>query len=172
MLSCVGQGDRTSPLPGPRLSRATDAGRKQSGGPVQTLICASSTNRSAARKLRQSGVEFLPQKHPLQWSSIQCRRLCRIILELIANAPRHVFADAGGTLWSEAKGGSSAWNAVWRMMDPAPENIRAGQALGIIQQLVRGLNGGINLRLEARGQQRSYLFRLAIDGSGSRGGSN
>jgi two-component sensor histidine kinase len=111
-------------------------------------------------KLQHNGIELVFVERPLQLNSSQCWRLGLIVAELITNASRHAFADAGGTIRVELR--RRRGSAECRVADDGSgsEFIRPGQGLRIIQKLVQGLNGSINQRFGARGALAIVSFPI------------
>jgi two-component sensor histidine kinase len=111
-------------------------------------------------KLQYNGVELVLLEHPLQLSAVRCWRLGLIVAELITNASRHAFAEAGGTIRVELKRRGTSVECRVADDGSGPENIRPGQGLGIIQQLVRGLDGRIDQRFGAKGALAIVSFPI------------
>jgi two-component sensor histidine kinase len=112
-------------------------------------------------KLRHNGVELVLVEHSLQLSSAQCWRMGLIISELITNASKHAFADAGGTIRIELRKRGASVECRVADDGSGPKNIRPGQGLGIIQQLARGLKGRVNQRFGAKGTVAIVSFPIA-----------
>jgi two-component sensor histidine kinase len=110
-------------------------------------------------RLRHRGIELVLIENPLQLSSTQCWKLGLIVAELITNASRHAFAGRSGTIELKRIG---SW-AECRVSDDGSgsENVRPGQGLGIIQELVAGLNGNFEQRFGAAGAVAIVSFPIA-----------
>jgi two-component sensor histidine kinase len=111
-------------------------------------------------RLHHKRIELVLIEHPIDLSSAQCWRLGLIVSELITNASRHAFDDAGGTIRIELK--KLGTSAEWRVTDDGscPEYIRPGQGLAIVRQLARGLHGQISHRFGAEGAAAIVSFPI------------
>jgi two-component sensor histidine kinase len=111
-------------------------------------------------KLNCKGIELVFVEHPLQMRSEQCWRLGMIVSELITNAVRHGFGEAGGVIQVELE--SIGAFAQCRVADngPAPGNVHPGRGLKIIQALVKGLHGRIDQHFGSHGTTSLIIFPL------------
>jgi two-component sensor histidine kinase len=88
----------------------------------------------------------------------QCWRLGMIVSELITNASRHAFGDRGGKIKVELLRRGSLMECSVADDGSGSDGSRAGRGLKIIQSLVRGLEGEVVQRFEARGTTAVLLF--------------
>jgi two-component sensor histidine kinase len=127
-------------------------------------------------RLRHRGIELLLIENPLQLGSVQCWKLGLIVAELITNASRHAFAADGGTIRIELKrqgsraecrvtdNGSVQENIQENVQENIEQNIRQdnriGQGLGIIRDIVGGLDGQFEQRFGAGGAVAMVSFPI------------
>jgi two-component sensor histidine kinase len=90
---------------------------------------------------------------PLQMQSERCRRLGMIVHELITNAARHAFGGRAGEIRIELSCSGSFIECSVLDNGSAPESIRRGDGLTIINGLVEGLGGRFEQQFGAEGSK-------------------
>jgi two-component sensor histidine kinase/DNA-binding winged helix-turn-helix (wHTH) protein len=104
------------------------------------------------------GIELQFAGRPLQMNSERCWRLGMIVSELITNAARHAFGDNGGKIQVELSQCGSFVNCRVADDGTAPENIRPGRGLAIIERLIASLDGTINQHFGPGGAVSDMIF--------------
>jgi two-component sensor histidine kinase/DNA-binding winged helix-turn-helix (wHTH) protein len=114
-----------------------------------TVIDASAHLRRLCQSISRSrldcrGIELQFVGRPLQMNSERCWRLAMIISELVANAARHAFGDAGGKIQIDLSRCGPFINCRLADDGTAPEKIRPGRGFAIVERLIASLHGTIN----------------------------
>jgi two-component sensor histidine kinase len=128
-----------------------------------TIIDASAHLRRLCQSISRSrldcrGIELRFAGRPLQMNSARCWCLGMIISELVTNAARHAFRDAGGKIRVKLSRCGPFINCRVADDGTAPEKIRAGRGFAIVEGLIASLHGTINQYFRPRG---SVSFRCA-----------
>ena len=114
-----------------------------------TIIDASAYLRGLCQSISRSrldcrGIELQFVGRPLETNSERCWRLGMIISELVTNAARHAFGDAGGKIQIKLSRCGPFINCRVADDGTAPEKIRPGRGLAIVERLIASLDGTIN----------------------------
>jgi two-component sensor histidine kinase/DNA-binding winged helix-turn-helix (wHTH) protein len=114
-----------------------------------TIVDASAHLRQLCQSISCSrldckGIELQFAGGPLEMNSERCWRLGMIVSELVTNAARHAFGDGGGKIQVELSRRGPFINCRVADDGTAPENIRRGRGLAIVEGLIAGLHGTIN----------------------------
>jgi two-component sensor histidine kinase len=114
-----------------------------------TVIDASAHLRRLCQSIGRSrldcrGIELQFAGRPLRMNSERCWRLGMIISELITNAARHAFGDGGGKIQVELSQCGPFVNCRVADDGTAPEKMRPGRGLAIVERLIASLDGTIN----------------------------
>ena len=110
-------------------------------------------------KLDRKGIELRLVERPFRMDSERCWRLGLIVSELITNAERHAFRNAGGCICVELL--PSQWYAQCRVTDDGMDEgnvICSGQGFTILELLARSLGGTIDLHLGPHGSASVLIF--------------
>lgn len=94
-------------------------------------------------KLKTRGIALTLVEHPLEMESDRCWRLCLILSELITNAARHAFGTAGGAIQVEVRPSRSSIECRVSDNGRAPERVRPGRGLKIVEALASSLDGTV-----------------------------
>ena len=126
-------------------------------------VNASEYLRSLCQSISQSklgyrGIELVYVESPVQLSSERCWRLGMIVSELVTNAARHAFGEAGGTIRVELAAIGALIEC--RVIDngAARGQIRPGQGTRIIKALARGLDGKVTRTFGPTGTVSAVVF--------------
>lgn len=111
-------------------------------------------------KLQYRGIELLFREFPLKLGATRCWRMGMIISELIANAARHAFQDAGGRIVVELSSCGGLVECIVTDSGSPPENARPGQGSKIVRALAGDLNGSIEHLFGSRGTMVTLSFPL------------
>jgi two-component sensor histidine kinase len=109
-------------------------------------------------KLQHKGIELVFVECPLRLNASRCWRLGMIVSELIANASRHAFRDAGGRIQVELLNRETSVECSVTDNGSGSENIRPGQGMKIIRSLVADLRGTIDHRSGTMGTSAILAF--------------
>ncbi len=114
-----------------------------------TIIDASAYLRHLCQSISRSrldcrGIELQFAGRPLQMNSERCWRLGMIISELVTNAARHVFGDAGGKTHVKLSRCGPFINCRVADDGTASEKIQPGRGFAIVEGLIASLHGTIN----------------------------
>jgi two-component sensor histidine kinase/DNA-binding winged helix-turn-helix (wHTH) protein len=114
-----------------------------------TIIDASAYLRQLCQSISRSrldcrGIELQFVGRPLQMNSERCWRLGMIISELVTNAARHAFGDAGGKIHVKLSRCGPFINCRVADDGTAPEKIQPGRGFAIVEGLIASLHGTIN----------------------------
>src|SRR5271170_3250414 len=110
-------------------------------------------------KLDRKGIELLLVEHPFRMDSERCWRLGLIVSELITNAERHAFRNAGGCIRVELL--PSQWFAQCRVTDDGTNEgnfICPGHGFTILELLARSLGGTIDQHFGPQGSTSVLIF--------------
>jgi two-component sensor histidine kinase len=109
-------------------------------------------------KLDGRNVKLVLADSPLRLRAEQCWLLGMIVNELITNAVRHAFDEAGGEVRVEVV--TSGQMVECRISDngTAREDMRPGRGLGIVRELSKALAGGIAHRFGRHGSVAVLTF--------------
>jgi two-component sensor histidine kinase/DNA-binding winged helix-turn-helix (wHTH) protein len=131
-----------------------------------TVIDASAHLRRLCQSISRSrldcrGIELQFAGRPLQMNSERCWRLGMIVSEFITNSARHAFGDGGGKIQVELSQCGPFVNC--RVADDgrAPEKIRPGRGLAIIERLIASLDGTINQHFGPGGTVSDMILPVA-----------
>jgi two-component sensor histidine kinase len=95
-------------------------------------------------KLDGMKIDLLVAASPLRLPSMQCWRLGMIVFELIANAARHAFGNGSGQVRVELSRVGELVECRVTDNGSAPENVRPGRGLTIVDELVKGFDGRLS----------------------------
>jgi two-component sensor histidine kinase/DNA-binding winged helix-turn-helix (wHTH) protein len=114
-----------------------------------TIIDASAYLRGLCQSISRSRldcrrIELQFVGRPLKMNSERCWRLGMIISELVTNAARHAFGDAGGKMQIKLSRCGPFINCRVADDGTAPEKIRPGRGFAIVEGLIASLDGTIN----------------------------
>ena len=109
-------------------------------------------------KLADKGIGLAFVDRPLRMDSTRCWRLGLAVCELITNAVRHAFGDAGGVIRVELA--TSGPLVECRVSDNghAAMPARPGRGLAIVESLVRTLGGSVEYVMGERGSAAVLAF--------------
>jgi two-component sensor histidine kinase len=109
-------------------------------------------------KLDRKGIELRLVERPFRMDSERCWRLGLIVSELITNAERHAFRNAGGCIRVELLPSQSF--AECRVTDDGANegNIRPGHGLTIVDALARSLGGTFDQQFGPQGATSVLIF--------------
>jgi two-component sensor histidine kinase len=109
-------------------------------------------------KLDHKGIELRLVERPFRMDSERCWRLGMIVSELIANAERHAFRNAGGCIRVELLPSRSIVEC--RISDDGRNegSIRPGHGLTIVESLVRSLDGTLDQHFGSQGSMSVVSF--------------
>jgi two-component sensor histidine kinase/DNA-binding winged helix-turn-helix (wHTH) protein len=95
---------------------------------------------------------------PLEMNSERCWRLGMIISELVTDAARHAFGDAGGKIKIKLSRCGPFINCRLAVDGAAPEKIRPGRGSAIVEGLIASLHGTINRHFGPEGSVSDMNF--------------
>jgi two-component sensor histidine kinase len=109
-------------------------------------------------KLDRKGIELRLVERPFRVDSERCWRLGLIVSELITNAERHAFRNAGGCIRVELLPSQSF--AECRVTDDGMNqgNICPGHGLAIVEALVRSIGGTLDQHFGPQGATSVLIF--------------
>jgi two-component sensor histidine kinase len=110
-------------------------------------------------KLDRKGIELRLVECPFRMDSERCWRLGLIVSELITNAERHAFRNAGGCIRVELL--PSQWSAQCRVTDDGTNEGNAicpGHGSTILELLARSLGGTIDRHFGPQGSTSVLIF--------------
>jgi two-component sensor histidine kinase len=109
-------------------------------------------------KLESNGINLVAAVCPFSLRSDRCWLLGMIVYELITNAARHAFNGAEGEILVELR--TAGVCVEFRVSDNgrAPETIRPGRGLYIVQELAKRLGGRVEQRFGPEGSTSLLLF--------------
>jgi two-component sensor histidine kinase len=118
-------------------------------------------------KLQGRGIALKLVEHPLEMEADRCWRLCLILSELVTNAVRHAFATTEGAIEVEVR--PSHLFIACRVTDNgcAPQHVRPGRGLAIVEALARTLDGSVEFSFGARGSAAVVTIPRHADDAGS-----
>jgi two-component sensor histidine kinase len=132
-----------------------------------TRIDASEYIRQLCLSISRSMLDYRSIKlefadYPASMQSDECWQLGMIVYELIADAARHAFAENGGEIRVEMF--SSGTFVECRVLDngSAPEEIRPGRGLRIIEAPVKGLAGRFAQQYGPNGSKAIVILPLRL----------
>jgi two-component sensor histidine kinase len=95
---------------------------------------------------------------PLQMNPELCWRLGMIISELVTNAARHAFGDAGGKIQIDLSRCGPFVKCRVADDGSAPEKVRPGRGFAIVERLIASLDGTINQHFGPGGAVSDMIF--------------
>jgi two-component sensor histidine kinase len=109
-------------------------------------------------KLDRKGIKLRLVERPFRMDSERCWRLGLIVSELITNAERHAFRNAGGCIRVELLPSQSF--AECRVTDDGTNqgNICPGHGLAIVEALVRSIGGTLDQHFGPQGATSVLIF--------------
>jgi two-component sensor histidine kinase len=128
-----------------------------------TIIDASAHLRQLCESISRSrldckGIKLQFVGGPLQMNSERCWRFGMIISELVTNAARHAFGDAGGNIEINLTRRGPFINCRVADDGAAPEKIRPGRGFAIVEGLIASLHGTINRQFGPEGSVSDVKF--------------
>jgi two-component sensor histidine kinase len=128
-----------------------------------TIIDASAHLRQLCESISRSmldckGIKLQFVGGPIEMNSDRCWRFGMIISELVTNAARHAFGDAGGNIQIKLTRNGPFINCRVADDGAAPEKIRPGRGFAIVEGLIASLHGTINRHFGPEGSVSDMKF--------------
>jgi len=111
-------------------------------------------------KLESQNIRLVLAARPLLMPSDQCWRLGMIVYELVTNAARHAFRGTEGEIWVELWSAGAIIECRVSDNGTAPQKIRRGQGLYLVQELVKRLDGSLKQSFGPQGSASFVVFPI------------
>ncbi len=113
-------------------------------------------------KLESRGIRLVVAVQPLRMNSEACWRLGMIVSELVTNAARHAFGEGRGEIRVELRASRAFVECCIADDGVVAEPIRPARGLKIVEALVEGLDGRLELRPSPRGTTWAVILPLGV----------